>query len=62
VKSFSSSGYVDHNNKHVVVYVHKTETGKFYCEIEYTKSSEIDSLDNFWDAVREIEEIRKNSN
>jgi hypothetical protein len=62
MKSFSGCGYVDHKNQHVTVIIHKTETGKFYCEIEYVRSSEFDSLDNFWNAIKEIEEIRKNSN
>lgn len=59
MQSFSSCGYVDHKNKHVTVLIHKTDQGKFYCEIEFVKSSEFSSLDNFWDAIKEIEEIRK---
>jgi hypothetical protein len=60
MQSFSSCGFVDHKNKHVTVFIHKTSQDKFYCEIEFVKSSEFGSLDNFWDAVKEIEELRKN--
>jgi hypothetical protein len=55
----SGFGYCDYSGKHVLVDIHMTEQGKYYCQIEIDKSEEFNSMNEVWEHVVKINETRK---